>query len=356
FYYHDQEKLVFGSRINCILSCPVSIKRSLNLEAVVDVVATSIIPTPKTIFREIQKLPPGHVLTCHRAKTTVASYWDINHLDPDRGSERELAAKLKSHVADAIAVRVGTNGGTRTGTFLSGGVDSSTVTGVLTQILKHPVKSFSIGFEEGPFNELDYARVAAHAFGAEHHEYFVSPDDTYTAIPLLVEAFDEPFANASAVPTYFCAKLARAHGVDVLFAGDGGDELFAGNERYATQRLFEYYERIPRWLRTLFVKPAVFTAADRLKWNIFVKGRKYIERASVAYPERLSSYGFFKEFAASELLDRELLETIGPQYDPYAPISFYYHHAPARSELDRQLYIDLKLAISDNDLFKVTRM
>jgi asparagine synthase (glutamine-hydrolysing) len=357
FYYHDQEKLVFASRMKGILACPFPVERTIDPEAVVDMIASSVIPTPKTIFRGVKKLPPGHVLTYRRGKLTLTSYWEISFLQPAEFGEEELARQLKAHLTDAVSSRLAAEKATaRVGTFLSGGVDSSTVTGVLAQLVKSPMKSFSIGFQEQQFNEINYARIAARAFGAELHEYFVTPQDTCDAIPVLLEAFDEPFANASAIPTYYCAKIAREHGVDVLYAGDGGDELFAGNERYAVQRLFEYYSKIPFWFREPLVKPLVFALADGLGWDFFAKGKKYIQRASIPYPERLSSYGFFKVVPLSELFADSLLEVVGRHYDPYTPMHAYYGQAPAQSELDRQLYIDLKLAISDNDLFKVTRM
>jgi asparagine synthase (glutamine-hydrolysing) len=357
FYYQDRDKLVFASRMQGILACPAPLQRTINSEAIVDIVASSIVPTPKTIFREVKKLPPGHVLTYHRGKLRLTPYWEINFLQPDEASEGELARRLKTSFAEAVSVRlVRDEPSEQIGTFLSGGVDSSTVTGVLTQLTKHPVKSFSIGFVEQQFNEISYARIAAQAFGAEHHEYFVTPADVRTSLPLVLETFDEPFANASAIPTYFCAKLAREHGVAALYAGDGGDELFAGNERYATQRLFEYYYRVPVWLRELLLKPVVFALSEKLPWEPLIKGKKYIQRASIPYPERLFSYGVFKTVPMATLLTDDLLETLGKDYDPYAAIKFHYFQAPAQSELDRQLYIDLKLAIVDNDLFKVTRM
>src|SRR5262249_54447362 len=154
-------------------------------------------------------------------------------------------------------------------------------------------------------------------------EYFVSPKDTYNIIPVLLAGFDEPFGNASAVPTYFCAKLAREQGVEVLYAGDGGDELFAGNERYAAQRLFDYYVQIPRSLREPLQKPLVFTLAESLQWALFVKGKKYIQRASIPYPARLSSYGFSTTVPMPTLLTDELTEAIGQAYDPYAAVDIY---------------------------------
>ena len=345
-YYQDREKLVFSSYMKALLACPLSIQATINLEAIVDIAASSVIPTPKTIFREVKKLPPGYVLTYEQGEIKLEPYWDISFLQLSGAREAELSRKLQANFADAVSVRLdGEADVDRIGTFLSGGVDSSTVTGVLTQLSGRPVKSFSIGFDEQRFNEIDYARIAAQAFGTEHHE----------AIPVLLEAFDEPFANASAVPTYFCSKVAREHGVEVLYAGDGGDELFAGNERYAMQRLFDYYHQIPAWLRELLVQPLAFSLADRIGWEIFTKGKKYIQRANIPYPKRLSSYGTFEVIPMHDLLEAHLLEAVGDDYNPQVPLFQHYSQAPACSELDRQLYIDLKLAISDNDLFKVTR-
>src|SRR5262249_8746760 len=148
------------------------------------------IPTPKTIFREVKKLPPGHVLTYRRGESRLTPYWEIDFLQSNGVGKAGLVRKLKLHLADALAVRLaGDRASDRIGTFLSGGVDSSTVTGVLTQLAQRPIKSFSIGFGEQRFNEINYARVAARAFGTEHYEYFVTSQDTYEAIPILLEAF-----------------------------------------------------------------------------------------------------------------------------------------------------------------------
>lgn len=356
FYYRNHRALVFASRMKGLLACPF-VTKNIDPTGIVDVVASSMIPTPRTIFRKIEKLPPGCMLTYRDGESKVTPYWDIDFLHPSEKDEAELVKQLKAEFLDAISVRFcNKQQSERIGTFLSGGVDSSTVTGVLTQLAHRPIKSFSIGFDEQSFNEINYARIAAKAFGAEHREYFVTPEDVYDAIPVMLDTFDEPFANASAVPTYFCAKLAREHDVDVLYAGDGGDELFAGNERYATQRLFDYYQMIPAWLRKSVVQPGVSVLANALPWQLFTLGQKYIRRANVPYPERLSSYGLFRNVALADWFDASFLAAIGESYDPYEAIGRYYFKAPARSELDRQLYIDLKLTISDNDLFKVTRM
>jgi asparagine synthase (glutamine-hydrolysing) len=357
FYYFDEEKLVFGSRIKAILACPFELKLAVNPEAIVNVVGSSFIPTPQTIYREIYKLPPGHSLSYRNGAVKLEQYWDIDFNHADGRSEATLARELKNVFMDAVSTRLSEEADhNRVGAFLSGGVDSSTVTGVLTQLSRRPVKCFSIGFGERQFNEIHYARIAARAFSVQHYEYFVTPEDVFDAIPVLLESFDEPYANASAVPTYFCAKLARGHGIDVLYAGDGGDELFAGNERYAVQRLFDYYQAVPKVLRKYLVQPLVCAFANTLKLPFFVKGQKYIRRANVPYPERLFSYGFFNVISMEGFLNDGFLAAVGNGCDPYAAIRSSYLQARARSELDRQLYVDLHLTISDNDLFKVTRM
>lgn len=356
FYHEDGNKLVFASRIKGILACPLSIDRSIDPVSLIDVMAFSAVCTPRTIFRSIRKVPPGHVLKYCAGRVTLHAYWDVDFRNPSTASESDLARTLTCVLNDAVSARLESDISYRIGTFLSGGLDSSTVTGILMQAMKEPVKSFSIGFEEQRFNEIDYARIAAQHFGAEHYAYFVKPDDVLDAIPILLDAFDEPFANASAIPTYFCAKLAKQQGRDVLYAGDGGDELFAGNERYSAQRLFEYYSLCPATIRKWMVEPIVWFLADHVGGQFFTYARKYIRRANIPYPERLTSYGLFNIIPMPDLVDPALLEAVDRSYDPYSPIRALYFEAPATAELDRQLYIDLKHALADNDLFKVTRM
>lgn len=357
FYYHDATTLVFASRMRSLCACPLPMEHTMRPEAIADLLAWSAIPTPHTIFREVYKMPAGSILCARRGALQITPYWEINFLQPERAAEAVLARRLKATFAEALAVQLAEDAAPdRVGTFLSGGVDSSTVTGVMTQVLQRPIKSFSIGFSEQRFNEIEYARIAAQAFGAEHYEYFVSPKDTYDALPILLEELDEPYGNASAVPAYFCAKMAQEHGVSRLYAGDGGDELFAGNERYAEQRLFEYYAQLPRWLRQACVSPAVNLLADTLHWPLLVKGQKYIRRANIPSAERLFSYGVFHALPMDELFTDDLLVAMGRAYNPYAIGLQHYQNAPARSELDRQLYLDLRQTITDNDLLKVTRM
>ena len=356
FYSHDQDKLVFASRMNSISACPYPVHTTIDPRAILDVMSVSAIPTPRTIFHEVKKLPPGHVLRYSNGKVQLSAYWDINFLKPDLAREPELAAHLRQQFRDSIGTRLETDAGAGgVGTFLSGGVDSSTVTGVLKALSMSDVHSFSIGFGERRFDEMSFARIAARHFGVVHHEYIVTAQDTRDAIPIVLESFDEPFANASAIPTYVCAKFAKDHGVDILYAGDGGDELFAGNERYSEQRIFEYYDRVPSWLRGV-IRPTVQGLAGMTGFSLFEKGAKYIRRASEPLPQRLTTYGFFNVVPMQDLFDPAFLESVGSSRNPYEPIERYYGQALANNDLDRQMYLDLKFAISDNDVFKVTRM
>ena len=359
FYRQDREKFVFSSRMRSLLACPFVEPFTVNFVSIVDVVTSSFIPTPRTIFQEVRKIPPGQLLTWKQGEITLEPYWDLSYLHSNGSSKGVLVSGLKEKFSDSLAIRLEHDGDPGfIGSFLSGGIDSSTVLGVMTQITKSPTNSFSIGFGEEAFNETNFARCAVQAFHALQHEYTVTAEDTFQIVDELVDSFDEPYANASAIPTYFCAKLGKEHGMKFLYGGDGGDELFAGNERYATQKLLDYYGKFPRWIRDGGIEPGVSLLAKLLKGKLFVKGKKYIDRANIPYPDRLLSWGLLEVLPLEELFSREFLATLGDAYDPHQYVRDLYSCSKelAQAELDRQLYIDLKLVISDNDVFKVTRM
>ena len=355
-YGGDERGFAFASRMRALDHAPVPGSRTIHPPAILDVLASSYVPTPETIYREIHKLPPGHVLTCARGAFTVAPYWDIDFRHPSRDSEETLATQVREAFHDGIARRLHRDGGAEhVGAFLSGGVDSSAVSGVLTQAAGRPIRTFSIGFGEAGYNEMSFARIAAQRFGAEHHEYFVTAQDTLEAIPIVLEEFDEPFGNASAIPTYFCAKLAREHGVDCLYAGDGGDELFGGNERYAFDRIFGYYHRVPGWMRTALVGPGVNALARAVPHPLFRRARSYIQKASLAPVQRMTAYSFFKVIPLQSMVLPAFLQSVNG-YDPHRAMEHHFARALGATDLDRALYLDLKLAIGDNDLYKVNRM
>lgn len=351
-----QGALLFASRMRALLAAPVPFRPTIHAAGVMDVVGGSIIATPHTIFNEVAKVEPGTVLTCRDGHVASRAYWDLDFTRLDGSPPERLRDDTREALAGAVDDRLALDAGSgQVGAFLSGGVDSSCVSGLIARN-RGGVRTFSIGFGEERFNELSFARIAARSFGADHTEYFVTPADALTALPLAVDAFDEPFANASAVPTYWCARIAREHGIDAMYAGDGGDELWAGNERYASDLVFAPYDRIPGPLRRWVVTPAIRTLAAAAPLPLFVKAGKYVTRASIPPARRLTSYGFWYIVTPPELLEPDFLRQVGDGYVPFGSSNRHYEHARARTHLDRQLYVDLKVTIGDNDVFKVTRM
>ncbi len=356
-YFCDSGRIVFASRMRPLLASGLLRDRDPLPDSIVDLAGSSFIPTPHTIFRDVLKLPPGHYLTASRAGVNATPYWNIDFLHPGPARFEPMAKLVRERMGTAVKARLADAAGRdHVGAYLSGGIDSSTVAGLLSKELGAGVKCFSIGFREGKFDEMNYARIAAAAFHAEHHEYTVTPENVLEAIPVILEHFDEPFANASAIPTYYCARIAREHGVDVVFAGDGGDELFAGNERYASRLAYEPYLRIPRWIREPWLRGFVDSLGQAVPLPVVARAKRYVERAAMTSPERLTAHAFLRAIPMGQVFELEFLRSLSPAYEPYRMLRFHYEHAPAAHELDRELYLDLKLAISDNDILKVVRM
>ncbi len=352
-YYCGDQGLAFGSRINAILEAPAT-PRQIDLQAVLHYVYFSCVPTPHTIYAGIKKMPPGHALSFSAAGMSLDQYWDMSYTD---GSRRlaDCAPAISQHLADAVRVQATYDGhADRVGAFLSGGTDSSAITGLLGEVLHRPAKTFSIGFAEEDFNELAYARLIAREFRTEHHEYLVTPEDTAALLPRLARAYDEPFGNASAVATYYCATLAREHDVTTLLAGDGGDELFGGNTRYVTNQLFEIYHTVPRWFRERCFEPALFRLPlpDR---GIVDRARKYVRRANLPQPRRFFSYHLLHMIDLRTMFTDAFLDAVSADA-PLALAAEHYDKVETTSMLHRLLYLDLKIAVTDNDLRKVSRM
>src|SRR5262249_914067 len=237
------------------------------------------------------------------------------------------------------------------GCFLSGGTASSSVLGLLERHKGNSVNAFSIGFSEERFNELEYARIAASAFHASHSIAVLTPEETFADIATIVGGYDEPFGNASVLPTYACLKLGRKQGVAVMLAGDGGDELFGGNERYRTERVFGIYHDVPRVLRHRVIEPLVFGLPAV---GPVGKARRYIAQTRTPNPERYFQWHLLQRFPRERVLGPEI-GLMNGHGDLLAVPRSHYLNAPAHSELNRLLYIDIKMTLGDNDLPKVVR-
>jgi len=351
-YYEDDRVLLVGSRIDALVSSG-EVPTDINARAIANYLNYTVNLAPGTIFAAVTRLLPGTFLLASEAQTRTQRYWDMQYKANDHAGEDELGRKLDSLVEESVAAHCQSEQFSTVGAFLSGGTDSSTVVGMMSRLERGPARSFSIGFREERFNELEYARITAAKFHADHHEFFVSADDCFEALPKMIRAFDEPFGNSSAIPTYFCAKLAAQHGVSFLLAGDGGDELFAGNERYFTDKVFETYQKIPRLLRKGLIEPTL--ASIPLRNGLTATARSYVRRSNLPHPDRFFSYNLLLDNPVREIFEDGFVEAL----DDYSVLEIpcqYYWKGPASNPLNRLLYLDVKITLGDNDLLKVTRM
>jgi asparagine synthase (glutamine-hydrolysing) len=351
-YHQDARVLLVASRIDALRRSG-EIDPDINPRAIPTILNSSANRGPETIFTNVHWLAPGTLLTTADGNTRLTQYWDIRYGLGEDHNEQRLSRQLETVVEESVAAHCKGNSFAELGAFLSGGTDSSTVVGMMSRRGRGPVKAFSIGFQEQPFNELGYAELAARKFRAEHHVYFVGADDCFEALLDMVRCFDEPFGNSSAIPTYFCARLAAQHGVTTLLAGDGGDELFGGNEWYLTDKVFEAYQCVPRILRKGLIEPVL--ASLPFETGLVRKARGYVRRANMPPIERVLSFQFLLTHSPAEVFEGDFLHALG-EYSVCEIPSRHYSQAVARDHLDRLLYTDLKIVLADSDLPKVTCM
>jgi len=349
FYWSNQKVIAFAPRVSCF-SEHIEIPRDIDPNAIYFYLNHSFVPGPFTVYREIKKLEPGQYLLWENGKASVQRYWDMTYPEDRRVSEAAVADDLMTAVRESVRFHLQhlDQQLLESGAFLSGGTDSSTLVGLISLVTQKRVKTFSVGFEEERYNEIHYARTAASHFSSEAHEYFVKPHEALDAILLLGREYDQPFGNSSAIPTYFCLKLARDAGVKTMFAGDGGDELFGGNERSVGEKIFALYQAVPsslRWGidRVARVLPPVYP------WR---KIRNYVQKANQAVPDRFFSYQQYFRDHATEYFTDEFREILDPEVSLRIPRE-HYERVGDVNPLNRLLYMDLKLAIADNDLVKV---
>ncbi len=351
-YTHQAGELWFGTSAQEVAQAPWCAHR-LHSAALLDYLFFHMVPSPRTVFAAVSKLPPATLLIAQDGRLRESLYWKPAFAAAGAAASiRTLSSELRP--ALEIAVRAA-QPDDATGAFLSGGLDSSTVAAVLGEVRGRPARTFSIGFGVEDYDELRYARIAGARFGFDAREYQVRPEDIVELLPVIARAFDEPFGNASALPTLCCARLARQHGVDHLLAGDGGDEIFAGNKRYAEQRVFEHYQRIPRALRAGLLEPVLKLFPTVLGGTLLRKGRSYVAQANVPLPERLETWNFLPRLGFAAVLHPEFLRTIDPQA-PLAHMRAVYTSAPPAAVLNLMLYYDWRFTLADNDLRKVGSM
>ena len=321
---------------------------AIDLQALYSYLYFHAIPSPRTIFRGVNRLPPGHAIVHQEGgQPQVVRYWAPAfaerkpRFDDAKRAFREL-------LADAVRRQLD---GTMPACFLSGGTDSSTVAGLIGQVAGQPVQSYSIGFDAEGYDEMEYARIAARHFGTQHHEHYITPAALVRHIPELAAFHDQPFGNSSALPTFYCALKAREDGVTRLLAGDGGDELFGGNTRYAKQSVFSWYDRIPQGLREAVLEPISGTSAiDRLP--LLRKGASYVRQAKVPMPDRTETYNLLDRLGREQVLTPAFLAQvdIGAPLDQQREV---WAESRGASFVNRMLAFDWRFTLAENDLPKV---
>ena len=319
--------------------------------ALYDYLYFHMIPAPRTVFKDVFRLPAGHYALFEKGRLTVAPWWKPHFDEARRAPLDELKAEFRDILRDGVRDQLTEH----TGCFLSGGTDSSTVAGLLREVTGQPARAFSIGFAAAGYDEMEYARIAARHFGAEHHAYYVTPDDLVAGIPQVAASYDQPFGNSSVLPAYYCAKAAREAGLTRILAGDGGDELFGGNVRYAKQRVFGAYERIPGFLRRGLFEPLLTGAALPGRIPGIKKAVSYVEQASVPMPDRMQMYNLLSRLGLDTVLTPEFLAQVEPE-DTLRQQRETWRAADAAgadSLINRMLWYDWKYTLADNDLPKV---
>lgn len=348
-YQADGRGLIFGSDCDVVRRHP-NARSELDPQAIYNYAYFHIVPGPRTIYRGQERLLPGQCLIWAKGKASVRSYWSMKFSE-QKGTVADFKPRFREVLKTAVATAAGN---ANSGAFLSGGTDSSTVAGTLGVVTGKPAQTYSIGFAVEGYDEMEYARIASRHFGTNQHEYYVTPEDVVSALPLIAGAYDQPFGNSSAVAGYYCARLAKSDGIDLLLAGDGGDEIFGGNSRYATQYQLAHYESVPGVVKAV-LEPLVRSVSSASDFVLFRKAQSYIQQASRPMPARYDNYNLVDRLGAQNLFTPSFLE----QVDRRAPLELLrdVHKNYANvSLINQMLGIDLKFTLADNDLPKVTKM
>lgn len=345
YYTQYGDRLYFGSELKSLLAAG-AVDVSVDVEALDHYLTFLYTPRDRSIFKGVCKLPPGHMLKWRHGRLDVRAFWQIEARETFRGTAQEAAERLRGVLADAVRSHMVSD--VPLGAFLSGGVDSSAVVGLMAEASNRPVKTFSIGFDEPQYDELEHARAVARLFGTDHHEFVVRPD-ALGILDDLIEHFDEPFADSSAIPTWYVSEMARQH-VTVVLSGDGGDELFGGYDRYLPHPRVLQFDRLP--------VPGRHRLAGAI-WPLMphgMQGKNFLRHVSLDTDDRfIDSVALFRddekralytpEFRAS-LRGASATSTLGQHLERFSKL-------PVHS---RMMRFDFETYLPEDVLTKVDRM
>jgi asparagine synthase (glutamine-hydrolysing) len=340
----DSGRLQFATRADALAGGNAAV----DPQALFDYLYFHVIPSPRTAFSGVQRLPAGHCAVFRDGRLDPQPYW-VPRFEPEAAPRFDaLRDEFRHLLKQAVARQLD---GSRAACFLSGGTDSSTVAGMIGEASGRPAVAYSIGFEAEGYDEMAYARLAARHFGCEHRELYVTPDDLLRDIPKVAAWYDAPFGNSSALPAFHCARMARADGITRMLAGDGGDELFGGNSRYAAQRVFEVWQRVPRILRSGLLEP-FFGLGLVARTPGLKKGSGYIRRANTPLPDRDQAYNLLRRLGPAEVLTPAFLARVDAE-GPAAQQRAVWAMAQGGDTVDRYLAYDWRYTLAECDLPKV---
>ncbi len=340
---------IFGSEFRALLAHP-DISREVNYEAIDSYLSYLYAPAPQTAFKQIRKLEPAHWLRWKNGEIETKRYWQPDFSKKIKISETEAEEETVRILRESTKMRMISE--VPLGAFLSGGVDSSTVVALMAQESAKPVKTFSIGFEEQDFSELKYARKVAEHVGAEYNEFIVKPD-ALEVLPTLVEHYGEPYADPSALATYYVSRETRKY-VTVALNGDGGDESFAGYERHLAMQLGEKYHRLPSFLRQTFIeKPINLLPASELRRSRLRDAKRFLRAASLPKEARYSQWvSTYRPEDKFELYSEEFRRKVAG-YDCYKIFRNWFEKANGSGVLSATLLADMMTYLPNDLLVKV---
>ena len=346
YYTQVGRDLLFASEIKALLSHP-GVKRAVDLQAMADFLSIRYVPAPATLFANICKVLPGHWLLYEKGTTREECYWDYTFAPIEQRSEAEYTQGIRQHIERAVEERMMAD--VPVGAMLSGGVDSSIISGIMSKLTSHKVKTFCVGFDHPAYSELPYARLVAQHFGTDHYEIVVRSADLANYWPLLTWHRDEPVSEPSDLGVYLVSQLARQH-VKVVLSGEGGDELFAGYPKYVVDGLARYYHILPSAVRERLLIPLL----DGLPYSMR-KLKNTARTLSQPAPLRwMSWFGIFNSQLKEQLLSAEVKARI--DLDASRAFRRWLANNPQRDDLSAMLYLDTKIWLPDNLLMKGDKM
>lgn len=347
-YYVSDNEIVFASELKALFADPV-VPRQVDERAIYHYLSFQYVPGPLTGFQGIAKLPPAHYLVAHKGKVDVKRYWQLSYAHQVQRPEEEWTELIRRELRESVRLRMIAD--VPLGAFLSGGVDSSAVVAMMAEQSSRPVKTFSIGFPEASHNELEYARMIAQRFGTDHTEFIVEPK-ALEVLPKLIHHYEEPYADSSAVPTYYVSQLTRQH-VTVVLNGDGGDENFAGYGRYQIHQFASAYDRVPAFLREGLIRPGAGWLAKILKTTLTDRANRFAMSMAQGPARRYLDYiCYFNEAEKHQLLNQEYLRRLANE-DSRRIVEGWFAQVDGLRPIDQALAVDIMSYLPDDLLVKV---